>query len=309
VSTPVTGLTADTTYHFSGLAGNAGGFGFGSDAQFTTAAPPYAAEYGQCKVLTRTTRPKIKHGKYEDKDCQKLFTKNGTPAAKGNYEWFPGPSPSCEPVKKGEYTDSGCVTKASKKGKGKFERLACYPNCAGYTSVGGRAKLVIPLYSYTIECEKSTNEGAIRGSKKKVDVTVFSSCVLTTRGPYTCFNTGTEPEGKIATYSLETELYEADGKVFTRYQNKSGANAPYLVEFACGPIKVRIKGRVSGEHTGNINMMSKTSTDTLTTATGKQELEAEIGGGRGFAAPGPMTQEETDMVTPNDPKGDEVKAP
>src|SRR5271169_6400453 len=103
-----------------------------------------AAEYGQCRELTKNTLPKAKHGKYEDAAClhrsHKLKKGEEVLEEKGNFEWRAGAPVNCEEVKagKGAYEDSACTKLHTKlkKGvpvpdhKGNFEQQPCSPNCA-----------------------------------------------------------------------------------------------------------------------------------------------------------------------------------
>jgi len=174
--------------------------GIAFSAMVTSSA--FAGEYGQCRELTKSTNPKAKKGKYSEGNCQTL-----APKSKGNFEWFPGPSPACEPVKKGFYSDPACGTLDEKKGKpkGKFERRPCYPNCNTFTSKTGHAALSTPaLGASAVECTGSTGTGEITGVKSGNATTTFTNC--TTKGEK-CQSVG-EPEGTIKTFLLHTTLID-----------------------------------------------------------------------------------------------------
>jgi hypothetical protein len=78
VSAAVTGLSANTTYHFRISATNTGGTSKGSDETFTTlGTAPAAPEFGRCVKVTAGT------GKYENGACTNL-------GGEQKYEWHPG---------------------------------------------------------------------------------------------------------------------------------------------------------------------------------------------------------------------------
>jgi hypothetical protein len=230
-----------------------------------------AGEYGQCVAK--------KKGSYADPNCQTLAKKG-----KGKFAWAPGPSPSCVAVKKGEWTDSGCTVKASKKGKGKFERVACFPNCAGYTSTTGEAKLVTALG--TVKCVGSTDVGRITGPKSDLDTVSFFGCE--TKGAKCTSLRGAKAEGEIVTNELETTLIDHGekglsglepkaGEVWVQFSNAKLAHAPYLAEFGCAGVGFfRVKGSVSGVNTGNVNVMSKTSKQKFAPGVGEQDLLTDV---------------------------------
>ena len=61
VSAPVSGLSANTTYHFQVVATNATGTSEGADQAFTTANPP---EFGRCVKVAKGVK-----GKYSNSTC------------------------------------------------------------------------------------------------------------------------------------------------------------------------------------------------------------------------------------------------
>jgi hypothetical protein len=234
---------------------------FAFSAMASSAA--FAGEYGQCKALTKTSNPKTGKGDYTDANCTMVSVKPGkkgkpaTEADKGKFEWYPGASPSCIAVKKGEFTNSACTEKASKKGKGKFEAEKCIGSgngCAEYTSTTGVAKLVGE--HGTIECKSSTDKGAITGVKTDTDLVQFENCELL-GAPCTSLQKG-ETAKDITTEVLETTLIDhgekglsglepKEGEVWEQFSNVKGANAPYNARFDCAGIGfLRTKGSVSG---------------------------------------------------------------
>jgi hypothetical protein len=83
VSAALTGLSANTTYHFQIVATNPSGTSAGADQTFTTAEPP---EYGRCVKLAKGVK-----GKYATATCTSPAT-----AEKFAFEWEPGPGPKAK---------------------------------------------------------------------------------------------------------------------------------------------------------------------------------------------------------------------
>jgi hypothetical protein len=137
-----------------------------------------SAEYGQCRELTANTTPKVRHGRYTEGKCRILSQKKGKATTKGDFEWYPGAPASCVAQKHGEYSSASCGTKSAKAHKGKFERQACYPNCAKYTSSSGPVVLEVAGVA-TIDCEESTGSGAITGAKAGETTEGFTGCGTT----------------------------------------------------------------------------------------------------------------------------------
>jgi hypothetical protein len=111
----------------------------------------------------------VKKGEYTTGTCTTKASKKG----KGKFE--KKIVVACEAVKKGEYTTGTCTTKASKKGKGKFEKT----KGRKYTSVGGRAELSTPDFGPgKVICTANTDEGEYTGNtgKEDVDRVRFTGC-------------------------------------------------------------------------------------------------------------------------------------
>jgi len=111
----------------------------------------------------------VKKGEYTNSTCTTKAAKKG----KGKFE--KKIVQACEAVKKGEYTNSACTTKAAKKGKGKFEKT----KGRGYTSVGGKAELSTPAFgSGKVICTANTDKGEYTGNTGKTDTdrVTFTGC-------------------------------------------------------------------------------------------------------------------------------------
>jgi hypothetical protein len=250
--------------------------GIAFSAMVTSSA--VAGQYGQCKLLTKTSTPKAKKGVYTDPNCQVPFLKKGKPVSKGNYEWYPGPSPDCEAVKKGNWTDAACTSPASKPGKGKFERVACYPNCNTFTAKTGHAALSTPsLGASAVECTESTGLGEITGPKSDTETTTFTNC--TTKGEK-CQSVGS-PAGTIKTFELNSTLVDHGekgpsglepvlGEVWTAFSIKAPNTS--LAIFECTGVGwFSAVGSNAGVTTGNVNVMSTKSNTEIKVGVGEQD--------------------------------------
>lgn len=260
----------------------------------------FAGEYGQCRELTKTTTPKAKHGKYEEGNCVKLAVKvkNGKeePDDKGNFEWFPGPSPSCVyEKKKGAFTEEGCKTyyEKTKKGvkvkekKGNYEFASCAseaaPNgCAEQASSTGPATLATE--QGTVKCKASTDSGTITGVKSDTDTVSFTGCELLGSE---CTSLNTTSKGEIKTFLLETTLIEhgekglsglepKEGEAWVQFANVAGKESPWNAKFGCSGIGYfEVDGSVSGPITP-LNVSTEEFHVKVEKGLGEQDLKASI---------------------------------
>jgi hypothetical protein len=281
-----------------------------------TASASAAPEYGQCQKLTKESTPKAKHGKYQNSGCtvhsKKCKTKKGvescTEEEKGEYEWYPGPSSSCQKVKKkkGKYEDSACTKeKVSSKGKdeGEYERRACKDNnCAGIESSGGTAFLEGTKSHIKIECSSNGSEdGEILTATEATGIAWYRGCHIEALG-VSCKSENTSVAGEIKTFVLKAEPVETTNKkgekiVATKYTPKMGT---YLAEFNCEAIRVRVKGFADGLVKGGVNEMSVTSTQTFNEEAAPQGLISEhevVGEGKGYEEPEESFQHQTSTFT------------
>jgi hypothetical protein len=269
-----------------------------------TASASAAPEFGQCKLLTKSTQPKAKKGVYANPSCTEPYSKKGKVEAKGNYEWYPGAPAACVYDKKaGKYSDPGCTDEVSKKGN--YNREPCYPNCAELTGTGGKAFLEGESSHLKIECDTNGSKGGeVLSATEATAIGYYTGCHIEAFG-VSC-KSGTEA-GVIETYKLEAYPREISGKVWIEYTNKSGAHSPYLAEFNCEVATLRVKGSADALDTGNVNAMSVTSTQEFSNALGNQALITEKNTGSGFGEPEGSKQNQTTSVTSNDPEGGEIR--
>jgi hypothetical protein len=176
-------------------------------ALMASAAEAVPPEYGQCRALTSLTTPKVKHGKFDDANCQKLYMKHGKVYAHGDFEWYPGPPANCIAEKKGAYTDSACTMLSAKLHGGAFERQKCYPNCARYTGTGKETAAFMDIDGFQgVYCPGGTASDEITGPTTTIYIGTFTECNRSeTHLP--CKGIGASvPAGEIATTPLITEL-------------------------------------------------------------------------------------------------------
>jgi hypothetical protein len=245
-----------------------------------------AGEYGVCKIIPET-KPKADLGQYATGKCE-----NKGVGAERDWEWWPGITAHTGPAAGGY---------GSNVSLGYFN----------FTSTTGAA--VLKSAAGNITCAKSTDIGKITGSKSDIDQVKFEECVLSaTAGK--CTTTG-QTTGVIRTETLVTTLIDhgekglsglepALGEVWLQFSAKPPGT--FLANFVCEPgVIFRVKGSVSGIQTGDINVMSLTSTDTFGEGKGEQDLITEFSqdGGQTYTAV-PSVQE---AVGTNKGKKIEVK--
>jgi hypothetical protein len=260
-----------------------------------------AAEYGQCQALGKHTSPKAKHGKYENSGCTVEQAKH-----KGNFEWVPGPSPTCVAQKKGEYTESACATKSAKAHKGTFEK-ECPVNCANISASGGEAFLEAES-GLKIECKTNGAEDShIVSASEARGIAKYTGCEIKTAHAV-CTSSGAA-SGEIKTYELSAKPVEISGAVWVEYSAGPGdTNPPYLAEFACaGAANIRVKGTADGKVSGGVNEMSVNTEQVFSTALKNQNLTSESNIGKGYEKPEKSFQNQTTKFTTEDPAGGEIR--
>ena len=183
-----------------------------------------------------------------------------------------------EPKNTGEFTDKLCSVKAGTPKTGKYELAV--------GNIGKEKKFKVKnlgnqtLHSVVpgtgdvpITCTKLKGEGfpVAPNAVNKVKLT-FKKCT-TLGGAVPCENVKKET---IETNTLSGVLAEVGGKVGDILKPESGE---YFVTFECGLVfpKVRVKGQVFGEYTGQTNVISKVSIGHYTVAPYFGEVEYEPG--------------------------------
>jgi hypothetical protein len=201
VSATVSGLSANTTYHFQIVATNPTGTAEGGDQTFTTASPP---EYGRCLKLAKGVK-----GKYSTAAC----TIPATPE-KFAFEWERGPGPKTKfttkiksetvatfetvgkklVVCKGE-TSSGEFTGLKTVGSVVFTFTGCEMAGVQCTSSGAaEGELVTKTLEGVIGIEKKSLEGPI---KDKTAMDLFPIGGPGTLLEYTCGETAVTVRGSM----------------------------------------------------------------------------------------------------------------
>jgi hypothetical protein len=246
------GLSEGATYHYRMVATNAQGTTDGPDQQVTTLGATGAPEYGQCVAQ--------KGGNYSDDGCSVVAEKKGVPDHKGGFEWAPGPaSAACVAQKKGEYTESSCATKSSKPKKGTFERLAG----PGFTSTSEAVTLETPGLGRTVVCTAGSGKGEVTGLSSGVEHVALSGCEAAGK-KCTSEGSNSTPSGTagvIDTNLLDTRLLSTATEVWI--QLTSGEHEPYVAEFGCEGVLLRVSGALAGVQEHDIGIPSLTSTTTF----------------------------------------------
>jgi hypothetical protein len=243
----------------------------------TISSTAYAGEWGVCKLLTKETTPKAKHGWFTESNCQTVYTKKGKEEARGSYEFFPGPHPSCVAARKGEYTNSDCTEKAAMKGRGKFEREPCYGSGNGCAELHGSTGVVeLSTEVGTVRCSAGTYGGVTTGATSGKRTFSFTGCEAFGAK---CTSLNGAKEGEITTYEVEGRLIDngetgLGGKepktleVWEQFANQHGAEAPWIMKFGCAGVGYfEVDGSFSGK-LSPINVM---------TASWKGDFEAGVG--------------------------------
>jgi hypothetical protein len=241
------------------------------------AACAQAAEYGQCVAQ--------KKGSYTEGNCQTLSrSKRGTPNHRGQFEWRPGPPPSCIPVahKHGNYADPACTTPATRPGHGLYE-TAPGP---GLRSEAFPVTIATPSLANTVECEKELITGAITGPETELQTIILTGCKTIAAEPLACA-TKHQGKGTIKTLPLETTLIAhgetgpggrepASGEVWTELSG-TAANKGEIAEFACGgPGQYRLSGSMSGPTSNAINFMTTVRLVAYGEDSGEQNILTEF---------------------------------
>ncbi|HEY4812220.1 MAG TPA: hypothetical protein VIH71_14295 [Solirubrobacteraceae bacterium] len=273
------GLSEDSVYHYRMVLTNSLGTSYGGDQMFTTLGSAGAPQYGQCVAQ--------KDGNYADGNCNTVAEKKGQPDHKGKYEWEPGPAATCVAQKKGNYTDSGCTVKSAKAKKGTYEKA---PG-PGYTSTSGSVTLETVGLGYPVMCAASTAAGAVTGMSTGIERVAFSGCEMSGK---TCTSEGANgtagTTGEIVTNMLNTRLLgPVAGQVWTEIM--SAEHAPYLAEFGCEGLLLRVSGSIGGVQSQDVDTSSVTSTTTFAVETGEQVLHSSLSenGGKSWAVPDVLT--------------------
>jgi hypothetical protein len=242
-----------------------------------SAAGAQAAEYGQCVSQ--------KKGNYTERNCQTMSkSKSGAPNHRGQFEWRPGPPPSCIRIahKHGNYADSTCTTPAKRPGTGFYE-TAPGP---GLRSEAFMVTIATPSLANTVECEKELITGEITGLDTELQTVILTGCETLGEGALPC-TTKHQGKGTIKTLPLETRLIAhgekgpgglepAPGQVWTELSG-TAANNGEIAEFACGGSgHYRLSGSMSGPTSYVVNLMSTVRLVAYGEGAGEQDILAEF---------------------------------
>ena len=192
-------------------------------AMIVAPAHAEAPEWGQCMKLGKYTTPKEKKGFYKDANCTEYqFKEKGEELqGKGNYEWRPGPPPTCQKMAgaKFKYADPKCehlhMKVKTKKGvptetpdnKGEYEKYGGFDNGPGFVAQGSaNSVLHTPALAGPIVCKTLTATGEIISAKEVSAVATFTGCETAGKK---CNSRGGGIPGTITTLPLIGKLYES----------------------------------------------------------------------------------------------------
>ena len=236
-----------------------------------------AAEYGQCVSQ--------KKGNYTEGNCQTVSkSKRGAANHRGQFEWRPGPPPSCIRIahKHGNYADSTCTTPAKRSGAGFYERA---PG-PGLRSEAFTVTIATPSLASTVECAKELITGEITGLDTELQTVILTGCETLGTEALPC-TTKHQGKGTIKTLPLETTLIAhgetgpggkepAPGEVWTEMSG-TAANNGEIAEFACaGSRPYRLSGSMSGPTSNVVNLMTTVRLVTYGEGAGEQGILAEF---------------------------------
>jgi hypothetical protein len=252
------------------------------------------AEYGECRLLTKKSTPKIKEGDYREKNCvEQAFSSGARQVKAASYEWYPGPARDCEAVKKGEYTEAACLSKSTKKGKGKFERLPCFTDsggCAGFSSTSGLVELETQGHG-TVTCMAGAVAGEVTGVHTASERLALEGCEAAGKPCTSEGSDGTSSgrAGVVDSNLLASTLTGAEPNVALATLT-SAQHEPYLWELVCEGVLYRTSGSMAGV-LGGANVSGTATTTTFSGTEGEQTLTTEVSedGGASWSAPDPST--------------------
>lgn len=236
-----------------------------------------AAAYGQCVAQ--------KKGGYTEGNCQTLSrSRRGTPNHRGQFEWRPGPPPSCIRVahKHGDYADPACTTPAKRPGAGFYE-TAPGPTLR---SEAFPVTIATPSLANDVECEKELITGEITGPEKELQNIILMGCKTIGAEPVVCTSKH-QRQGTIVTPQLETTLIAhgetgpggrepAPGEVWTELSG-TAANKGEIAEFSCGGSgPYRLSGSMSGPTSNCVNVMTTVRRVIYDEGSGEQNILTEF---------------------------------
>jgi len=223
-----------------------------------------------------TVSLKVYTGKYTENTC-KVLAPAGTYRAGGAPE--------------GAYELESGLPKNIKTGKSEFK------------TTSGPSEFVVSGEPHaTVECTSSKSKGEYTGTNEEKNVVVeYKGCKAPEAGGYECKTPGAK-FGMIKTNPLKGELGYLAGKGTSKptvgVLLEPEAGGGYWSEaIDCTHFQLRTKGSVIAEVTGDINTISKASSNVFQEAGGKQkwrsfeggpeqELLTEVDSGMGFGPPG-----------------------
>jgi hypothetical protein len=182
----------------------------------------------------------------------------------------------------GTFNDKLC-TVASKGGakEGKYE-LAGIEKAKKTALKGGNGVSILKVYIPgtgvvgTTQCAKAKDTGELTGAKTTKTVAKFEKC---TSSGKVCTSPGAAKAGTIETFGLKGELFAtAQSATGVAVQITGEGAGGKSAEFNCEGEEISTVGAVSAEATGNIGVISKTSSNVFaTTEEGAPTIESPAG--------------------------------
>ncbi len=188
------------------------------------------------------------------------------------------------PKESGKYNTKTCTGEAKGgKKEGDYE-LTAWNTGKKVTFTGKNGKST--LYSYikgfgvvgTVTCSKAKNAGQLTGPDSGEVVVTFEKC---TSSGETCTSAGAPKTGDIVTFKLNTlNILVNPTTVASRVEGAGPGGKS--AEFKCGAEEISTTGNADGTVSGDVNTVSKDSSQTFAVnGGGEQEVNAEEGGTAG----------------------------
>jgi hypothetical protein len=158
--------------------------------------------------------------------------------------------------KTGGKFEKGC---GKEGGKGGYERTAV-KTPSKYTGTNGKSVLTVFVPGIGIvgdtSCAKAKDTGSIISPTQTETTVTFEKCESEGKK---CTSVGEKTKGDIKTNTLEGTLVEAPESKTGIGVTITAKSAENSAEFECEGLKIKTKGAVTGEVTGNTTKASKTS--------------------------------------------------
>jgi hypothetical protein len=213
--------------------------------------------------------------------CLVAMVAFGAMAASSAYAGEYGECVKASPKGSGKFTSSTCEILAA-KGKGKYNWQAVSEDERHFTD-SSKKPIVLSTAAGEISCKKSKSEGEIKGWQANVDIWDLEDC---TYAGAPCASG--EVPGTIRTNLLDSFLLDhgtigpdggepKEGEVWNILF--SSEHEPYLMEFHCGGILIRVSGSIGANITKILSKMTTKFTWKFEKESPEQSLYGEYNTG------------------------------